>query len=71
MWYHLADQSDDERDGMFLELFEAEDSIEPLLRIFYCDHSHTMHITHISGDVPLPVVGWAIREAADVLPPKS
>ena len=59
-----SDVSD--RDGMYLELYEAE---EQLLEIFYSDADGTMTFTAYRHDLPLAVVEWAIVEGRARLTP--
>jgi len=48
-----------ERNGMFLELYDAEDLI---LEIFYSDTDGSMTLSAYRPDLPLSVVEWAIAE---------
>ncbi|RZJ46034.1 MAG: hypothetical protein EON86_00235 [Brevundimonas sp.] len=54
------------RDGMHLELYEAEDQ---RLEIFYSDADGAMTFTACRPDLPLAVVEWAIVEGRARLTP--
>lgn len=62
--------SDNQRDGMYLMLFHADDVYETALaEVFYSDETGAMSFSASEQDLPLEVVEWLIEEARKRLPP--
>lgn len=58
--------SDLERDGMFLEVTDADNALVAVL--FYSDRDKRMTLTAHRPDVPLPLIEWMIGEGKERLP---
>lgn len=61
--YHAVRGSDVDRDGMYIEVGDTPNVIDPMLEIFYSDVTHQMSVNLFKPDIPLEVVEWAISRA--------
>ena len=68
--YNLVRGSDVDRDGMYLELTEAE-SKKCVAEVFYSDRTHDFSITCFQPHIPLFVIEALIQDAKRLLPPIS
>ena len=67
--YQLTRGSDIVRDGMYLELSEANTSpIRQLAEVFYSDVTHDFVLTYCEDNIPLEVIEWLIAESKRLLP---
>lgn len=65
--YGVTVGSDNQRDGMYLEVDDAAGAV--LTEVFYHDGDHTMTFTGYRDDLPLPLVEWIIVQAKKRLIP--
>ncbi|WP_260630812.1 hypothetical protein [Enterobacter sp. NIC22-4] len=69
--YHYIRGSDVVRDGMFLELIEADTSPQKqLAEVFYSDVTHELTLTYQEPDIPISVMNDFMDAALKLLPPK-
>lgn len=61
--YKLLIGSDIIRDGMYLEVENPVDDVNPLFDIFYSDQTDELFITAFKENIPLEVMEWAISIA--------
>lgn len=68
--YQLTRGSDIVRDGMYLELSEANTSpARHRAEEFYSDITHDFVLTYCEDNIPLEVIDWLITESKRLLPP--
>ena len=68
--YSCTIASDINRDGMSLELWDADERAL-LLEVFYSDQDASITLTAFRESIPVDAVEWAIREARTRLRPVS
>lgn len=70
--YHYIRGSDVVRDGMFLELIEADTSPQKqLAEVFYSDVTHELTLTYQEPDIPISVMNDFMDAALKLLPPEK
>lgn len=70
--YHYIRGSDVVRDGMFLELIEADTSPQKqLAEVFYSDVTQELSLTYQEPDIPISVMNDFMDAALKLLPPKN
>lgn len=70
--YKLVRGSDVQRDGMYLELWDAKKEGEQLFEAFYSDETgEMMFASFAKGDVPLEVIEEFVRQARLLLTPAA
>ncbi|WP_312626715.1 hypothetical protein [Scandinavium sp.] len=69
--YHYLRGSDVVRDGMYLELIEADTSPQKqLAEVFYSDVTHELTLTYQEPDIPISVMNDFMNAALKLLPMK-
>lgn len=62
--YQLIRGSDIVRNGMYLELSEANTSpVRQLAEVFYSDATHDFVLSYCEANIPLVVIEWLISES--------
>jgi hypothetical protein len=70
--YSLIMGSDLERNGMFLELYDAiEPNGDPIAECFYSDIDDALSVTTYADSISNEVLAWLRSEGARRLPPSA
>ena len=68
--FSLVRGSDLQRDGMFLELWSAQNPRRQLCEVFYSDVTHTMSFScFVQDDIPFEVMEQYLKQSRYLLTP--